>query len=100
MIPELWRSPEFWIAVAAGVLITLTDSKPSSPWRRAASALVAVFSATVCTAPVVAYLQLDVEDFQYFVAALIALTFEQAARMLLSLSLADIISIIRPGARK
>lgn len=75
----MWRSADFWVAIAVALLVRIRTSRGLRPWQVLTSAAIAVGAAWVATPLLVARTWLDVP----VSAALIALTAEGLMRRVL-----------------
>lgn len=89
---DLVQRLEFWVAMGFAVIVKMSSSPSISPWRAAASIVIALTSALIGTWPIIDWLQLDPEVYAPFVAALVALTSEHLARQLLRTNLTDLLA--------
>lgn len=92
---DLIRNFEFWVAMTFAILIKLRASPTITVVGSVVTTIAAIAGALVFTDPVISYLELGTQ-FRVPVAALLALTSEHLARMVLNTSVADIINIWRP----
>lgn len=79
------HSPSFWLAILGAILVKIVTSETHSFQRAVTTIIVAVFFAWAFTDAVVAYLNLDQEVFKTPAAALLALTGEGIARVMMSI---------------
>lgn len=88
---DLLLAPQFWVAMILAVLVKHRASPTLSLSQSIITTLIAVGSAILFTAPVSEHLGLDRGQWQFAVAALIAMTFEHFARQVLDTTLVDLI---------
>ena len=77
-------SVEFWLVVAAAVIIRLLASEKHTLFSAVLSVFNAVFAAVVFTVSVLDWLRLDPDTYQLPVAALLALTGQGLTKMLIN----------------
>ena len=95
---DLIRSFEFWVAMVAAVLLKLRASPKITPFGAIFTIATAVAAALVFTQPVVQALKITGQNYEIGIAALIALSAEHLARMILETKLADLIAAWRGKA--
>lgn len=78
--------PMFWVAIVGGIFVKLATSPRMSVYRAVLTASMAVFFAVVFTDAVLNLTRLDPIVYKLPVAALLTLTGEGAARLLIDLS--------------
>lgn len=94
-MPDLFFRIEFWIAMVFAIIIKLRAS-PTITWIGAILTTVsAVSGALIFTEPLTEYLALNGEGVTFAVAALVALSCEHVARIVLNTTLADFIRMWR-----
>jgi hypothetical protein len=76
----------FWIAVIGATFIKVATSPQRSIISVATILFIAVFSAYVFTDPVIAWLHMDPDTYKSAVAALVALSGEGVARLVISIA--------------
>ncbi len=91
---ELVQRIEFWVAMVFAVLIKLRASPQLTRTSAVLTTVAAVMGALIFTDPVNLWLGLG-EGFRYAVAALVALTCGHVARMLMALTVKDLLALWR-----
>lgn len=85
----------FWLAVVGAILVKMITSETHSLKRSITTIITAIFFAWIFTDVTIAHLKLNQETYQIPIAAVLALTGESLARMILSIkSIGDLIEII------
>ncbi|MBO9441366.1 hypothetical protein J7363_04630 [Phaeobacter italicus] len=92
---DLLFSMEFWLAMAAAILLKLRASPQITLFGAITTTASAICCALVFTEPLMDWLELDGEVYTYAVCALIALTGEHIARQILSLGIEDAVRLLR-----
>lgn len=92
---DLVSRVEFWVAMAFAVLIKLRASPTLTRVGAVLTTVAAVTGALVFTKPITAWMGLDAETMQFAVAALVALTCEHVARLVLNTTIADAVKMWR-----
>lgn len=92
----LGHSLSFWLAIAGAITVKIITSETHSLKRAITTIIVAVFFAWAFTDAVIAWLEIKPDIYKTPTAALLALTGEGLARMLLSIkSFDDLVNIWR-----
>lgn len=92
---ELWENLEFWMAMAFVALVKFSGSKGIG-WRMAlVSVTIGIGAALAFTRSVIHYFSLSPDNATIPVAALIAITAEQVARQIQSMSLKEALDLWR-----
>lgn len=76
----------FWIAVIGATGVKLATSPQRSLLAVASMVFIAVFSAYVFTDPVIAWLGMDADTYKSAIAALVALSGEGVARLVITVA--------------
>ena len=92
---DLWKEWGFWLAIAFATAVKWRVSPAVSLAAAAVSTVAAITGALLFTDPVVDFLALGHGRWNFAVAALVALTCEHIGRLLLGLSLDDLVKLIR-----
>lgn len=92
---DLLGRVEFWVAMVFAVLVKLRASPTLTRGAAVTTTISAVAGALIFTGPMTAYLGLDATTMQFAVAALVALTCEHVARLVLNLTPKDVLDLWR-----
>lgn len=92
---DLFLSFEFWVAMLFAVVMKLRASPSLTKVSAAITTLAAVSGALVFTGPAHAWLGLAGDGSKAAVAALVALTCEHVARLLMQMSIKDALDLWR-----
>ena len=84
MMGNSWGDPGLWLAIVGAAIFKVVTSARLTVTQRLASFCAAVFFAWLLTDPTVHYLELDYERWGKVVAAVITLTGESFARVLMT----------------
>lgn len=92
---DLVHKIEFWVAMIVASILKFKASPPMTFLGAALTVAAGLGSAMICTGPIVQYLDVQIEEFEYVVAAMVFLTAEHGSRAILSLDISDLIKIYR-----
>jgi hypothetical protein len=90
---QLIQRVEFWIAMGFALVVKLKASSEISRLQAASTIVVAICGALVFTEPACLYFGFTSDSVKYAMAALVGLTCEHVARMLLTLTISDVVAL-------
>lgn len=95
---EMMQKVEFWVAMAFAIVVKIKSSTQLTKAQAALTVVVAVSGALIFTEPVYLYLGFVSESAKFATASVVALSCEHIARMILTMTMQDIISLWRGKA--
>ncbi len=99
---DLWAAIDglFWLAIGGGVLVKLMFSERLTTRQVIMTVCSGVFCAVFFAKPILDFLKLDGDHFEYAIVAVLALTGEHIVRRVVQFSKSGTVADIRKGVGK